>query len=101
MQVLSSLAIDAWYKLVIWLGVAVLLLGLSVQLQVSSRGAIALGLGAVIFGIGQWINHPLQTRVHRTGIATSHNRSPRLGGVLAEIAGATLMAWGGWLVLAQ
>lgn len=100
MQVLSSLAIDAWYKLVIWLGVAVLLLGLSVRLQVPNRAAIALGLGAVIFGIGQWINHPLQTRVDPHGIATSYNRQPRLGGVLTEVAGAAIAALGVWLLLA-
>ena len=101
MQVLSNLAIDAWYKLVMWLGATVLVLGLTVPLQVPTRAAIVFGLGALVFGLGQWINHPLQTRICVGGMTTSYNRLPGLGGRVAEIAGAGLAGWGLWLMLSR
>lgn len=61
---LQSLALDYWYKAVLAISTVLLIVSLTMPLQsVSNSCAQLLCLGGVFIGLGEWINHPLQTRV--------------------------------------
>jgi len=61
---LSALKIDAWYKIIPVLGSVLLVLALTVELQDVSNTMVQISsLGLIAVGIGEWINHPLQTKL--------------------------------------
>ncbi|WP_019653994.1 hypothetical protein [Variovorax atrisoli] len=100
MEGLKTLVLDYWYKLVIWISVAVLVLALTVPLQVPNRVVLLISLGSLLFGIGQWINHPLQERIGVGFKISGHPRNACFSGVLTEIAGVCLVGVGIWKLLA-
>ena len=99
MSDLKWLAVDVWYKALIVVGVAVLVLGLTVPLQLPNRAVILIGLGAAAHGIGQWMNHPLQTRVVGVYKITAHHRRVSFWGVAWELAGLGLAGLGIYILL--
>lgn len=100
MEGLKTLVLDYWYKLVIWISVAVLVLALTVPLQVPNRVVLLISLGSLLFGLGQWINHPLQERIGMGYKITGYPRKACISGVLTEIAGVCLVGVGVWKLLA-
>ncbi len=72
---LSSLKIDYWYKILPVIGTVTLIIGLTVDVKgVSNVLVQLLSVGVIFIGIGEWINHPLQTRVGMGMKITSYNR---------------------------
>jgi hypothetical protein len=99
---LSNLKIDYWYKAMLAFFSVLLILGLTVDIKVIGNLAIIeFAAGGILISIGEWINHPLQTKLVQnhptlavTGILTSHNRSPNLLGSLFDILGFILIVLG-------
>ena len=72
---LSSLKIDCWYKLLPAIGTVTLIIGLTVDVKGVSNVLVQLvSVGIIFIGIGEWINHPLQTKVGIGFKITSYNR---------------------------
>lgn len=61
---LKNLIIDQWYKALLVLGATVFILALTIELRgIANSIALLISLGVILIGIGEWINHPLQTRI--------------------------------------
>lgn len=95
-NLLKSLKIDYWYKVFVVVGAAFLVTSLTIDLVgVDNTIVQLLSFGALLLGIGEWINHPLQTAImpptayYAPGGAkiTSYNRQPCLLGSLFDILG--------------
>lgn len=61
---LHNLKIDYWYKAALVVGAVVLITALTVELKGVENSIVQLiALGTILVGIGEWINHPLQTQI--------------------------------------
>lgn len=97
---LQSLVIDYWYKAVTAVSVAFLLVAMTVDLKgVENKTAILISLGCLFIGLGEWINHPLQTRIAPGMKITSYNRSASLRGNLFDVLGFLLVCIGAYPLL--
>lgn len=104
---LSKLALDYWYQVLMVVGVVVFLAsgsGLLKEFPVLPTATIS--LGSFFIGLGEWINHPLQTvlvgaNIERpSGMLTGHPRSSRPIGVVFNIFGLALIVFGGYKLFA-
>jgi hypothetical protein len=97
---LSNLVVDYWYKAIVVVSTCCLLLALTVKTYgIDNKTALLLSTGFLFIGIGEWVNHPLQTGlmhhpIHGTGKTTSYNRSPKLTGNLFDILGFLIICIG-------
>jgi len=98
---LSKLALDAWYKVLIVIGTFVVLLnGAGLLPNYPTKQTFLIGLGCIIYGVGEWINHPLNETVQpRTATTptlkwTDHSWNPRPFGLLFDGIGICLLVWG-------
>ena len=92
---LSSLKIDYWYKAVLVISTALLVIALTVPMQGVPNSAIALlSLSGVFIGLGEWINHPLQERIGGGFKISGHPRNNSPLGVLLVAAGLALAGYG-------
>lgn len=98
---LESLKIDYWYKAVLAISTVLLIITLTVPLQGLSNSTIALiCLGGVFIGLGEWINHPLQTKVGYNFKITSYPRRLTFLGSVFVIFGLVLAGYGASKLLA-
>lgn len=89
---LENLKIDYWYKMLPVIGGLTLVLSLTTKMQVADNSTVALvSIGVIFIGIGEWINHPLQTAVGTGYQITSYNRMNRFWGNLWDGMGAVLI----------
>jgi hypothetical protein len=73
---LSSLKLDHWYKVIIAVSFTVFLANGCGYLPVyPTKETALLSSGCFFIGLGEWINHPLQTTILPLGIATGHPRN--------------------------
>lgn len=93
---LKSMTIDYWYKLLAVVSIGLMVLALTVPLQVPNRQVLLLALGAFLFSLGQWINHPLQEKIGHGFKISGYPRKVHPGGLLFEVVGLCLVAWGVW-----
>ncbi|EKN3386059.1 TPA: hypothetical protein ACTR19_001324 [Yersinia enterocolitica] len=98
---LSKLALDHWYKVLIAAGSFVFVLNGTGVLEAYPTAATALiSLGCVLWGIGEWINHPYQEKLvlDATGRISAkisgYRRNARLAGIVFDISGLGLIAFG-------
>ena len=98
---LSKLELDYWYKVLMVVSVVVFLLaGSGVLKALPVAPTILISIGAFFVGLGEWINHPLQTgflapNAYRpSGVVTSHPRSNKFIGVGFLLLGLVLILWG-------
>jgi len=98
---LSKLELDYWYKVLMVVSFVVFLLAGSGVLKAFPTAPTALiSLGIFFAGLGEWINHPLQTgflapnAYHPSGVLTSHPRSNNLIGIGFVLLGLVLILWG-------
>lgn len=97
---LQSLVIDYWYKAVTVASVVFLLVALTVDLKgVENKTVILVSLGSFFIGLGEWINHPLQTRIAPGMKITSYNRNASLPGNLFDVFGFLLVCIGAYPLL--
>jgi hypothetical protein len=98
---LSKLALDYWYQVLMVVSVAVFLLtGAGILKAFPTVASALISLGCFGIGLGEWINHPLQTSLlppnayHPGGILTSHPRRVSAVGSLFLLLGLILTAFG-------
>lgn len=92
---LSALTIDSWYKIIPAIGAVTLVLSLTVEIKPLPNLLVLLcSIGAIFIGIGEWINHPLQTQVGRGMKITSRNRINTISGNVWDFAGLAITAFG-------
>ena len=87
---LKGFDIEHWWKLLAGSGAAIVVASIAVKFTPT----IFVGLGALVVGIAEWINHPLQTRVGHGYTLTSHNRKPFAAGLVLDGIGLVLFAIG-------
>ena len=95
----SWLKVDHWYHLLVALGATGAIASLAVDVKgIANAHGLLLSLGTMFMGIGEWINHPLQTKLmHPTiyapngGIITGHPRNPSNLGNLFDVLGFVLL----------
>lgn len=103
------LEIKHWYQVLVYLGIAGMIASMTIELHgIENAHAILLFLGMLLFGLGQWINHPLQTSVVAPnrylpggGTITGHPRSAKPLGIVFEIAGMALTGFAVYQVIAN
>ena len=96
----SWLKIEYWYHVFVLLGGAGTFISLLFDIKgIKNAHALLLCLGIFFIGIGEWINHPLQTEIVRPhvtipsgGVFESHKRNSNLIGSLFDILGFILIA---------
>ncbi len=95
---LSTLKIDYWYKMLPVIGTILLIISLTFELKdVSNTMVQVISVGVIFFGIGEWINHPLQTGIVSGYKLTSYNRVNKLSGNLWVILGISFIVYAiGW-----
>ena len=94
------LKVEHWYHLFVALGATGVVVSLSIDVKgIANAHALLLSLGTMFIGIGEWINHPLQTRVlhptaytPRGSIITGYPRNPSTLGNLFDLLGFALLA---------
>ena len=99
---LKNLKIDYWYKALLVAGVVALFLSLTVELKGIENTTVQLiSLGIFFIGLGEWINHPLQTRILPPGPqypgwskAQGYLRSNSFLGNAFDIVGIILIGFG-------
>ncbi|MEW8508980.1 MAG: hypothetical protein AB2598_20010 [Candidatus Thiodiazotropha sp.] len=98
---LEKLVIDYWYKAIAVAGLFVLILSLTVELVSINNNVVQLiSLGTFFVGLGEWVNHPLQTAIvpstayHPAGKLTGHPRNASLTGTLLDLLGSVLIGVG-------
>ncbi|MDX8386123.1 MAG: hypothetical protein R8M11_06360 [Gallionella sp.] len=98
---LSKLALDYWYKVMMVVGFVIFVLaGMGVLKSFPTAPTALISLGIFWIGVGEWINHPLQTTLMPAsarlpgGIVTAHPRSSAIIGVLFDILGFGLIIFG-------
>jgi hypothetical protein len=98
---LSKLALDYWYQVLMVVSFVVFLLSGSGVLRAFPTIPTALiSLGGFCIGLGEWVNHPLQTsflppNAYRPGgIVTGHPRRPNAVGIFFLLLGCIFAALG-------
>ncbi|MFC1453812.1 hypothetical protein ACFLQL_01380 [Verrucomicrobiota bacterium] len=92
---LSSLKIDYWYKALLVLASCTLLVSLSVEMKGVENCVVQLiSLSAIFIGIGEWMNHPLQTRITPGYKITGYPRINTFGGNSFDLVGLLLLIVG-------
>lgn len=100
---LSKLALDYWYKVMMVVGIVVFLLAGAGLLKAYPTVPTALiSLGTFFVGVGEWINHPLQTAIMPAaigrpgGVIAGHPRNAKFAGIAFDIFGIILIVFGGY-----
>ena len=98
---LSKLALDYWYQVVMVVSIVVFLLAATGALKaLPTVPTVLISLGAFWIGVGEWVNHPVQSRFvsgtayHPSAVLTSHPRQPKAVGTFFLWLGIILVAWG-------
>lgn len=94
---MGNFNIRAWYKGAV--AAATALLG--VGAVADEKGLLTFALGLLLFGLGEWINHPFQTKVvppmpgfPHGAIGQGESRSPKFVGLIFDGVGLLLMCGG-------
>ena len=106
---LSRLKIEYWYQVFVVLGAAGALAALALEIKgVQNAHAFLVFAGMFFVGMGEWINHPLQTRIvppniYLRGGATlsGHPRNPCALGFLFDVLGFVLLTAGLYKIIAN
>jgi hypothetical protein len=70
------------------------------SITVSSIPGFLVGLGLLLFGVGQWIDHPVQTRRAGGAIVTGYPWRPTVFGIAISVLGGALFCYGLYRVVA-
>ena len=89
---LAGLKFDYWYKILPAIGSVTLVIGLTFKTYgLKNLFVIIVSVGIILIGIGEWINHPLQTTLFYSYKITSRKRINTFSGNLADIIGIGLV----------
>jgi hypothetical protein len=88
---LSGLKIEHWWHAFTIVGGAGFVASIAITSQyIHQRDLILLSMSLFLFGIGQWINHPIQQGFIGNGIITAYDRRPYPLGVALEWLGVVI-----------
>lgn len=104
---LKNLAIDSWYKAVLYLGAVILVLSLFIKVQGISNAALQLiSGGALLVGLGEWKNHQFASWIKPPNVYTGGPalftqvvRKPNGVGISFQVVGCLLVALGLWHIV--
>ncbi|WP_141229392.1 hypothetical protein [Cellvibrio mixtus] len=97
---LQGLKIDYWYKAVLVISTALLIISLTVPLQGVSNSVVALiCVGSILIGLGEWINHPYQEKIGSGFKISGHPRSNSFFGVALLMSGIFISGYGVYQLL--
>jgi hypothetical protein len=98
---LSKLKLDYWYHVLMVVGVvAFLAAGTGVLKEFPTVPTALISLGVFLFGLGEWMNHPLKTAIregnafHPIQVISGYPRSNKPLGMLFDLLGLGLAGWG-------
>jgi hypothetical protein len=97
-NLLSTFKIQYWYHVFVILGCVGIIAALIFDFKgIANKDALLLFFGIMLIGVGEWINHPLQTKIVRPnaytpggGIITGYPRKNVFLGVLFDLGGFIL-----------
>lgn len=96
---MGGVKLEHWWIGLVVAGIAVLGAG---SIAPDTKVTSAVGLGLLFLGIGEWMNHPSQTRIEggygRLWQLTGHPRSPTFLGNAFSLFGIVLLAGGAFRV---
>jgi len=90
MEWLKNLDLRHWWIAVVASGIAFTTAAIAAQFV----PMIFLGLGLLLFGIGEWIDHPIQTQLGPNFKVTSYPRHTTVLGFILDAVGIGLMCVG-------
>lgn len=93
-SLLSKLKLDNWYKVVLAVAAPILVLSLTVELMAPNLVVQLLSAGAILVGVGEWINHVPTTTINAHYRITVRNRENTILGNSLSIAGLVVIAIG-------
>ena len=100
---LSKLAPDYWYQVLMVVGIVVFILsGTGLLKTFPTVPTSLISLGVFWIGLGEWVNHPLQTTLMRGnasfpgGVLSGHPRNQKAIGIAFDIIGVVLIVFGGY-----
>jgi hypothetical protein len=98
---LSKLALDYWYQVLMVVSIVVFLLSAAGVLKaLPPLPTLLISLGGFWLGLGEWVNHPLQTRFYPQNVchpdmfSEGHPRHSALLGVAFDLLGFALLGFG-------
>ena len=89
---LKSIGLTHWWQALVAAGLAIMVASVTVKFVPT----ILIGLGVLLFGIGEWRNHQLQTRIDGGFKITGYPRSQNIFGLACDVAGLILVGLGIW-----
>lgn len=90
MAALKDFDLEHWWKLAAAAGALIAIASAPTQF----RPGMIIGIGILLFGIGEWINHPVRTGLGYGGVLTGYPRSNKPLGLLIAALGIGLFAFG-------
>ncbi|EGQ8540919.1 hypothetical protein OMR72_004601 [Vibrio parahaemolyticus] len=93
-NILSNLKLDQYYKVILVVSTAVLLLSLTVPLTVSNSLVIIISIGFLLIGLGEWCNSVPETTITDRYRITVRNRQNTLLGNGLNVLGVVVIAVG-------
>lgn len=101
---LKFVALDTWYKVLMYLGVILFGTGLTVELRGITNGeALLIGLAMFLIGIGEWKNHKVVAWINPPNIYTggaaliqAKERRPDLFGLFLDFCGLIVLGFAIW-----
>jgi hypothetical protein len=101
-NLLSALALDAWYKVTMYVSGVVLILALFLDVKgIQPANLQLLALGVLLLSLGEWKNHKVQSYIKPPNVYTGPTalieatvRKPDLVGVLLVLSGAGFIVLG-------
>ena len=92
---LSKLELDYWYQVLMVVCVVVFLLaGAGILKLFPFAPTAAISAGGFFIGLGEWINHPLQSVIVPSGVLSGHPRKNSVIGLLFLFFGIGLIGFG-------
>jgi len=106
---LKSLALDTWYKVVMYAGIILFAVGLTIELRGMTNGeALLFGLGLFLLGLGEWKNHKVTAWIKPPNFYTggaalmqTKVRQPDLFGLFLDLCGLVSVGFALWQILAR
>jgi hypothetical protein len=90
---LSGLKVDHWWHAFTVVGAFGMMVALATKNNViGPRDALMFFLSLFLFGMGQWINHPIQVTLVPAGKITGYNRRTKPLGLCLEVIGCVIFA---------
>ncbi len=88
---LSALKIDRWWHAITAVGAFGMIAFPAMKVDfISQRDSFLIFLGIFFFGVGQWINHPIQVTLTPIGKTTGYHRNSYFIGVCFELLGGVI-----------